>query len=184
MSRIRKIVVCFLCPLTLAVAEAGAQDCVEREPTRQTGPGPHDFTAGVPDSKLWREGDEGEPLFFRARILDMCSAPVVGARIRIVHANASGGHEFDRWRAELTSDEQGVFNLVTVFPGYTGGIPRHIHFVIDHPEHGELVTRLFFRNDPAIDHGIEDLAMVLDEVERDDGSRAWLASYEFVLPSR
>ena len=159
---------------------AVAHACDRREPTRATSLGPHDFSAGVPDSTLWRDGDEGEPLFLRARILDACGQPVAGARIRIVHANWHGAHEPDRWRANLTSDDHGTFHLVTVFPGYTGGLPRHMHFIIDHPDHRQLITRLFFKNDPSIDHTIEDLAMVLEEVQREQG-RSWLASYEFVL---
>ncbi len=157
--------------------------CDKRASTRQMSPGPHDFSAGVPDPKLWREGDEGEPLFIRARVLDTCGKPIAGARIRIVHANWHGYHESDRWRAELTADDRGAFSLVTVFPGYTGGLPRHMHFIIDHPDHPQLITRLFFKNDPSVDHGIEDLAMVLEEIERKDG-RGWVAGYEFVLPSK
>lgn len=160
-----------------------AQACDKRAPTRQMSPGPHDFSAGVADPKLWREGDEGEPLFIRARVLDTCGKPVAAARIRIVHANWHGYHEPDRWRAELTSDDRGAISLVTVFPGYTGGLPRHMHFIIDHPDHPQLITRLFFKNDPSVDHGIEDLAMVLEEIERKEG-RGWVAGYEFVLPPK
>ena len=154
--------------------------CDKREPTRETDSGPHDFSAGVTDPKLWREGDEGEPLFIRARVLDTCGKPLSGARIRIVHANWQGYHEPDRWRAELTSDQRGAFSLVTVFPGYTGGLPRHMHFIIDHPDHRQLITRLFFKNDPYAGQSIEDLAMVLEQIERKDG-KGWVAGYEFVL---
>ncbi len=160
-----------------------SQACDEREPTQEMSPGPHDFSAGVSDTRLWREGDDGEPLYLRARVLDTCSKPVAGARIRIVHANQNGDHEPDRWRADLTSDQRGSFNLVTVLPGYAGGLPRHIHFIITHPDHRQLITRLFFKNDPAMDHGIEDLAMVLEEIERERG-RGWVAGFEFVLPSK
>lgn len=157
--------------------------CDKRKPTRETNSGPHDFTAGIPDSRLWREGDAGEPLFIRGRVLDTCGKPVAGARIQIVHANQNGYHEPDRWRAELTSDDRGTFTLVTVLPGYTGGLPRHMHFIISHPGHKQLVTRLFFKNDPSVDHGFEDLSMVPEEIERKEG-RGWVAGYEFVLAPR
>ena len=56
------------------------QACVERTPTQATSPGPHDYT-GLPGSaQLWRDGDPGEPLFLRVRVLDFCSKPVVGER--------------------------------------------------------------------------------------------------------
>ncbi len=157
-----------------------AYACDARQPTPATSPGPHDFSFGVEDPRLWQEGDPGEPLFLRARVVDSCGKPLAGARVRILHANAFGAHEADRWRADLTTDERGGFRLATVFPGYTGGLPRHIHFIIDHPDHPQLVTRLFFKNDPSVDHGVEDLAMVLEQVDRDGGT-GWLAAYEFVL---
>ncbi|MDX1514001.1 MAG: hypothetical protein R3174_09690 [Gammaproteobacteria bacterium] len=157
--------------------------CEYREPTREMSRGPHDFSHGVADHRLWKEGDAGEPLFIRARVLDTCGNPVAGARIQIVHANQDGHHEPDRWRADLTTDERGAFDLITVFPGYAGDLPRHIHFIITHPGHGQLITRLFFKNDPAIHHGIEDVAMVLERVEREQGN-AWVAGYEFVLPPK
>ena len=157
-----------------------AQACEAREPTRSTNPGPHDYSFVSADPALWREGDGGEPLFLRVRVLDTCGKPVPGARVRILHANQHGDHEHDRWRVHLDADAGGAFKLVTVFPGYTGGLPRHIHFVITHPGYQELVTRLFFKNDPDLDHGIEDLAMVLEEIPRGE-QKGWLANYEFVL---
>ena len=147
-----------------------------------TGPGPHDYSFSIDSHELWREGDAGQPLFLRARVLDSCGAPVAGAKIQILHANHEGYHEAQRWRAKLTTDERGAFKIITVFPGFTGGIARHIHFIITHPKHQQLVTRLFFKNDPDLEHGVEELAMVLEEISR-DGRTGWLADYEFVLRS-
>jgi catechol 1,2-dioxygenase len=155
--------------------------CDKREPTPQTSLGPHDFSATPADTRLWREGDDGEPLFLRARVLDTCGKPIAGARVQILHANQDGLHEPDRWRATLSSNDRGAFKLVTVYPGYAGGMARHIHFIISHPDHQQLVTRLFFKNDPAVDYGIEDL--VLEEIQRGE-QRGWIAGYEFVLPPR
>ncbi|MDH3451118.1 MAG: hypothetical protein OEN20_01775 [Gammaproteobacteria bacterium] len=170
----------FWCAALLCSVQGVAGACDRREPTRETNPGPHDYSLGTADHKLWHEGDGGEPLFFRARVLDTCGRPVAGARVQILHANQHGDHEADRWRADLESDHSGAFTMLTVFPGDTGGIARHIHFMITHSAHRQLVTRLFFKNDPGLDHGIEALAMVLEEIERDN-RKAWLASYEFVL---
>jgi protocatechuate 3,4-dioxygenase beta subunit len=174
----RPIAVLLLAGLVGVGSPAGA--CDRRDPTPDTGPGPHDFSYGAGDNKLWREGDGGEPLFFRARVLDTCGQPITGARVRVLHANQYGAHEADRWRAHLDTDAAGTFQLITVFPGYTGGIPRHMHFIITHPGYPTLTTRLFFRNDPSIGEELEDLAMVLDEVKRGD-NRGWMAGYEFIL---
>ena len=73
--------------------------------------------------------------------------------------------------------------MTTVYPGYAGSIARHIHFIISHPDHQQLVTRLFFNNDPAIDQGIEDLAAVLEEMRRGE-EKVWVGGYEFVLRPR
>lgn len=168
-----------LAALPPGVASA-SQACDKRPPTSETGPGPHDFSTAPSETNLWREGDEGEPLLLRARVLDTCGKPVTGARIRILHANQDGDHEPDRWRTHLTSDDSGEFELVTVYPGYAGYMPRHIHFIISHPDHRPLVTRLFFKNDPTIDYDIEDLAIVLEEVRRGK-EKGWVGGYEFVL---
>ncbi len=160
--------------------QAGSQACTQREPTRETSPGPHDYSVASADPRLWREGDAGVPLFLQARVLDTCGKPVTGARVRILHANQDGYHEPDRWRVHLSTDDRGEFKLLTVYPGYAGDIARHIHFIITHPDHRPLVTRLYFKNDPAVDHGIEDIAIVLEEVRRGEG-KGWVAGYEFVL---
>ena len=157
--------------------------CDKRVPTRDTNPGPHDYSGAPANTKLWREGDDGEPLFLHARVLDTCGKPVAGARVQILHANQDGDHEPDRWRADLNADDRGEFKVVTVYPGYAGNIARHVHFIISHPDHHQLVTRLFFKNDPAIDHGIEDLAIVLEEVQRGE-EKGWVGGYEFLLPPR
>lgn len=157
--------------------------CNEREPTPELGPGPHDYSGAPAESNLWREGDAGEPLRLRARVLDTCGRPVSGARIRMLHANQDGHHEPDRWRADLRSGERGEVEVLTVYPGYAGSLPRHIHFIITHPDHRQLVTRLFFKNDPAVEHGIEDLALVVEEVRRGE-KKAWIAGFEFVLRPR
>ncbi len=166
--------------LALAVAFP-ADACDRREPTRETWPGPHDFSTAPADNELWREGDPGEPLILNLRVLDTCGEPVPGAHVRILHADQDGEHHHDRFRAHLQSDARGVLNVLTVYPGYAGSIARHIHFIVEHPGHRQLVTRLFFKNDPAVDaHELEDLAMVLDRTEY-QGKVRWIAGYEFVL---
>ena len=173
------IALVFAIPL-FATNEAVAQSCSERQPTRITGPGPHDFSYGVSDPVLWRDGDGGEPLVLRGRVLDTCGKPVANALVRIVHANENGDHIADRWRAHLNTDASGQFRVVTVLPGYTAGLPRHMHFIIEHPEHRRLMTHLYFKNDPLAEPGAEDLSLVLEEVQRED-RRGWLSNFEFVL---
>jgi len=163
--------------------QSASHVCSEREPTPELGPGPHDYSGAPAETNLWREGDAGEPLRLLLRVLDTCGKPVAGARIQMLHANQDGIHEPDRWRTDLRSDHRGAFEVVTVYPGYAGGLPRHIHFIITHADHQQLVTRLFFKNDPAIGAGIENLAIVVEEIQR-GGAKGWVAGYEFVLRPR
>ncbi|MCB1744670.1 MAG: hypothetical protein KDK91_30170 [Gammaproteobacteria bacterium] len=172
-----------LLTVLLCGASGLALACTPREPTPPTDAGPHDFSHSGTESRLWQESDPGEPLFLRARVLDTCGQPLANAMVRVLHANHEGVHEHDRWRTVLQTDERGVFRVTTVFPGFTGGIPRHIHFIIEHPEHPQLVTRLFFQNDPDSKWAPEALAMVLEEVSQ-QGRKGWVASYEFVLGQR
>jgi protocatechuate 3,4-dioxygenase beta subunit len=164
----------------IAVAPA-AHACTERSPTRQTGPGPHDFSTAPADPRLWREGDLGEPLSLRLRVLDSCGEPVAGALVRILHADQDGEHHPDRYRAHLSADDRGVVTVTTVYPGHAGYFARHIHFVISHPAHATLVTRLFFKNDASVEgQGVDDLSIVLEELHG-DGAKRWVGGFEFVL---
>ncbi len=172
-----------LIAILLPGIQSASHACSKREPTSETGPGPHDYSGAPAETNLWREGDDGEPLLLHARVLDTCGKPITGARVQILHANQDGDHEPGRWRADLKSDDRGEFKVITVYPGYAGSIARHIHFIISHPDHQQLVTRLFFKYDPAIDQGIEDLAAVLEEMGRGE-EKVWLGGYEFVLYPR
>ena len=164
-------------------AHSAARACNKRAPTPEMSPGPHDYSFAPAETNLWREGDEGQPLLLRARVLDTCGEPVAGARVQILHANQDGDHEPDRWRATVISDDRGEFELVTVYPGYAGGLPRHIHFKLNHADHRPLVTRLFFKSDPAVDQSLESNTVVLDEIRR-GGKTGWVGGYEFVLSLR
>jgi protocatechuate 3,4-dioxygenase beta subunit len=160
-----------------------AQTCDKRAPTPETSPGPHDFSIAPGETSLWREGDDGEPLYLQVRVLDTCGKAVKGARVRILHADQDGEHHPQRWRTHLTSDDGGEIKLVTVYPGYAGYMARHIHFIVSHPDHRQLVTRLFFKNDPAIDPSIENLAIVVEEIRRGE-QKGWVGGFEFVLPPK
>jgi len=157
--------------------------CEPRIATRATGMGPHYVEHVDTETQLWHEDEAGEPIFLRSRIVDTCGKALIGARVQLWHANQDGEHSDHRWRTDLRTDEQGTFEITTVMPGYAGGLAKHIHFIVTHEGHQELVTRLFFSNDPYIENAdVNDLVIRLDEVER-DGRRGWVAGYEFVMAS-
>lgn len=118
--------------------------CKQREPIRRTSPGPHDYSNAADSTRLWQAAAPGDALYLRLCVLDVCGKPLAGARVQVLHANHEGAHEHNRWRGATTTNARGAAQVLTVFPGYTGGLPRHIQFVISHTNYAELVTRFFF----------------------------------------
>ena len=100
----------FVLALVVGLQPAAAA-CEEREPTRATGPGPHDYSSTVPTDRLWRDGDAGQPLFLRARVLDTCGEPVVGASVRLLElhlADDLGGKGYLLFDGPVTDVEAAV----------------------------------------------------------------------------
>lgn len=171
---------CLLLPALVGLGFASEHgECNERTPIPQAGAGPHDYSPAPADGCLWRDGDEGEQLFLRARVLDTCSTPVIGALVKLRHANHAGQFLADR-RADIRTDARGELRVLTVLPGFAGGLPRHMHFIISHPDYRRLVTRVYFKGDPAARGESDDLAIVLEEVRRGE-SIGCLGNHEFVL---
>lgn len=170
--------------LTLLSSVPAAGACSLRKPTTADFLGPHDFSYAPELNTLWRDGDAGEQLVLNLRVIDTCGKPLPGARVHLLQADAGGNHPPGRYRAILETDARGAVNVLTVVPGYAGGLSRHIHFIVSHPQHAELITRLYFKDDPTLDKAAEEpLALVLEEIRYGDLTR-FAADYEFVLGSR
>ena len=113
--------------------------------------------------ELWREGDPGERLLLRGRVMSTEGVRLSGARIEIWHVDSQGTMHADRFRTTLVSDDDGKFHLSTVLPGYIWG-PRHIHVRVTHPQRQTLITRLFFKRDPQVaESDRPDLAIILED---------------------
>jgi catechol 1,2-dioxygenase len=152
-------------------------------PTPETGIGVW-YAPGAPATgKLWRSGDPGERLLLRIRVLDTFRAPIANAFVELWHADSMGMVHADRYRAGLTTGEDGSFEVSTVLPGYIWG-PRHIHFVVTHPDYPRLITRIFFKRDPVVaESGHPDLAVFLEDALVEDESSLF-GDVELVLPAR
>ncbi|MDX1435002.1 MAG: hypothetical protein R3286_21345, partial [Gammaproteobacteria bacterium] len=130
----------------------------EREPTTQTSIGIF-YQPGAPETAdLWREGDRGERLALRGRVLDRDGRPVAGALVELWHADAAGGVNESRFRAAQRTTDVGRFGIRTVLPGHIEMArdnavfrARHIHIRVTHPDHPELVSLIFFRGDERLE---------------------------------
>jgi len=122
-------------------------------PTEETDIGIY-YAPGAPEIRnLWREGDPGERLLLRGRVLTTGSVPVPGAQVELWHADGMGQVHTDRYRTRLRTRANGGFGLTTALPGYIPGAPgvwgaRHIHVVVTHPDYPQLISLILFKGDP------------------------------------
>ncbi len=175
MGRLRSTLGAVLVTAMVSTAVFGQQ----REPTRSTAPGPEYTGSAAATARLWQEGDSGERLHLRGRVVDVNGSPVAGAEINLWQADGDGAYHEDRYRALLTTDPRGEFRLTTVVPGQYFGL-KHIHLSITHPDHEFLTTRILFKGDPNLSSHDQDLAILLEQVQMDD-EVVMLGSVEFVL---
>ncbi len=142
--------------------------------------------------------EAGTRLHLTGRVLatDRCT-PVTGAIVDCWHANTDGRYyDVDsertnqpgqyRLRGRLRSDGRGRYALETVLPGhYAVGRftrPRHLHFIIQHPELRGLVTQVYFADDPflARDPLVRD-PLITALHPRAGGAGAVQAQFDFVI---
>ncbi len=130
------------------------------------------YQPGAPQSRnLWREGDPGERLQLRGRVLDIDGDPIADALVELWQADGSGAVKPDRYRTRLRSRADGSFGVITALPGYIAGAPnvwgaRHIHVRITHKDHAELVSLILFEGDPKLE-GLPyaDLAILVEQAQ-------------------
>ena len=150
------------------------------QPTLETHAGPW-YEPGAPFARrLWQKGQPGQSLQLRGRVLNTTGAPVAEALVELWHTDALG--QYPPLRASLKTNAKGAFGIATLMPGHHMGYrARHIHFVISHPGHRRLVTRIFFKGDINIDEApFPELAVFLEQSEIAGESR-YFAEVEFVL---
>jgi hydroxyquinol 1,2-dioxygenase len=162
----------------LMLAGAGAAE--PRAPTLQTHTGPWYQPGAAFVERLWKPGQPGQRLHLRGRVLDTRGAALADALIELWHTDAAGN--YPPLRASRQSDAHGRFGIVTVLPGHNQGYrARHIHFVVSHPGHARLVTRIYFKGDVNMDEApYPELAVFVEESEI-DGQSVLFAEVEFVL---
>ena len=134
-------------------------------PTEDNILGPY-HRAGAPyRAKITPPLEPGTVLLIKGRIWGHDTRrPLGGAVVDIWQANAQGRYDNDDPqhppaanvfvnRARIITDDSGYYEYETIHPGaYRIGPntwrPPHIHYLVRHTGHQELITQLYFRGDP------------------------------------
>ena len=118
------------------------------------------------------------------KVVDVEEKPLL-AQVELWHANEKGNydHEGYRYRGLIKTDDDGEFDFFSIVPGrYLNGKqfrPAHLHFRIVCDGYQELITQLYFKDDPynAVDPWFDSKR----EVEIIKSGYARTVEYEFVL---
>ena len=100
--------------------------------------------------------DTNAPLIVRGKVFGDCDTELEDSVVEIWNANAVG--EYDNatfgFRGRHKTGSDGVYVFKTIVPGrYLNGgefRPSHIHFRITAPDYQELVSQIYFKDDPFI----------------------------------
>ncbi len=108
---------------------------------------------------------DGEPIYVTGQVTNQQGAPLANANVEIWQANAKGRYRhprdpnpasidnhFQGW-AIVKTNEQGLFRFKTIKPGaYPASAqwirPPHIHFKILKEHYQELITQMYFPDEP------------------------------------
>jgi len=127
---------------------------------------------------FWRDGDAGERLEIRGRVMTPDFQPVAGAEVRVRQANGSGEYTA-AYQGGVVTNGRGEYVLRTALPGNYGR-PRHIHISASHPDKGSIWTEIVFKGDPMLDERDAEHAIALETV-RVDGREHKVGTFDMVL---
>lgn len=120
--------------------------------------GPY-YKAGAPlGENIIPVGVETPPLIIEGKVFSHCENLLPDAVVEIWNADAEGAYDTSEqflFRGKYQTLTDGVYKFKTIIPGryLNGGTyrPSHIHFRITAPGHRELVSQIYFKEDPFID---------------------------------
>jgi protocatechuate 3,4-dioxygenase beta subunit len=140
-------------PFISALSQSGERKGKQQQrlaPTHSNSLGPF-YKKGAPRKEKLSEADEaGTPLVVAGRVINTDGEPLTNAVIEVFHADNSGNYDMQgyRLRGQVLPHSSGDYQFETIVPGGYGGRPQHIHYVVTAPGHRQLVTQLYFANDP------------------------------------
>jgi protocatechuate 3,4-dioxygenase beta subunit len=117
------------------------------------------YRTGAPfRTDLTVPGDPGTPLAFEGKVFDSSCNPIENAIVDVWHADDAGAYDntsaaYD-YRGKYQTSADGSYTFTSIKAGwYLNGSqyrPSHIHFRVTAPGFTELITQLYFQNDPYI----------------------------------
>ena len=120
--------------------------------TEDNSEGPY-YIADAPQKEKLGESLEGQKLIISGHVFDYNCDPVSGAIIDVWQTDSNGEYYFEGFtlRGKIHADENGMYNLETIFPGKyseSGTFrPAHLHVKVSSPEGEPLTTQLYFADD-------------------------------------
>jgi catechol 1,2-dioxygenase len=119
--------------------------------------GPY-YKAGAPlGENIIPAGVETPPLIIEGKVFGGCKVMLADAVVEIWNADANGAYDASEkflFRGRYRTLTDGIYRFKTIIPGrYLNGStyrPSHIHFRITAPGHRELVSQVYFKEDPFI----------------------------------
>jgi protocatechuate 3,4-dioxygenase beta subunit len=103
-------------------------------------------------------GNSAPLLQLEGKISSACASPIKDSIIEIWNADENGAYDASSnfaFRGSYRTLEDGFYKFKTIIPGrYLNGNlyrPSHIHLRITAPGHQELVSQIYFKDDPFIE---------------------------------
>ena len=120
--------------------------------------GPY-YKAGAPERQdIIPAGNTTPPLIIQGKVFSGCNEVLQDAKVEIWNADEDGEYDLSEnfiFRGSQQSSADGIYKFETIIPGrYLNGAtyrPSHIHFRITAPGHAELISQVYFADDPFID---------------------------------
>jgi catechol 1,2-dioxygenase len=117
--------------------------------------GPY-YKAGAPlGENIIPTGVKTSPIVIEGKVFSHCKVELENAVVEIWNANAEGSYDTSNqflFRGKYQTLADGLYRFKTIIPGryLNGGTyrPSHIHFRITAPGHRELVSQIYFKEDP------------------------------------
>ncbi|HYC84424.1 MAG TPA: hypothetical protein VEB86_04345 [Chryseosolibacter sp.] len=116
------------------------------------------YKAGAPlRENIVPDNSSGVPLIVTGTVYANCENVLAGAIVEIWNADHEGEYDTSdefRFRGRYATNQNGTYRFRTIVPGryLNGGTfrPSHIHFRVNATGHRELVSQIYFKDDPFI----------------------------------